>query len=221
MIERVTDLNAYKLAVKRLFDVVVSCAILIISSPLLVGISIAIKVSSKGPVFFKQNRLGYKGQTFVILKFRTMVLNAERIGTGLCVASDDSRITKVGGFLRKTSLDELPQLINVLKNEMSLIGPRPPATYYPYDGFERYPRWAKKRFDVKPGITGYAQVKGRNSIDWIQKIKLDVEYVKNWSLTLDARILFKTIQTVMKRKEIYSGDRSKSEIILKVEDDLK
>ena len=133
-----------------------------------------------------------------------MVLNAEKLGDGLVVQSeDDPRITKVGKLLRKTSLDELPQLFNILLGQMSLIGPRPPVTYHPYNGYENYPERAKKRFQMRPGITGLAQVEKRNSATWDERIEIDIDYVENFSLLLDLKILFKTLSS-MKYTEEYT-----------------
>lgn len=170
----------YKSYGKTLIDFLLSLVGLIIISPLLLIISLLIKIDSRGPIFFKQKRLGRNGEVFQIYKFRTMVVNAENIGDGLSIKNEkDNRITKVGGFLRKTSLDELPQLINVLRAEMALIGPRPPVTYHPYKGYYNYPEWAQKRFEVRPGITGLAQVKVRNSATWDERIKYDNIYVEH------------------------------------------
>src|SRR5690554_5808678 len=139
---------------KRIIDIVGSFIGVLLLSPLFLLISILIKIDSKGPVFFKQERIGQRGKTFKILKFRTMVVNAENIGDGLKVKSDsDNRITKLGKFLRKTSLDEIPQLMNVFIGNMSFVGPRPPVKYFPYKGYQNYPIWMQKRFLMKPGIT--------------------------------------------------------------------
>src|SRR5699024_5129681 len=152
-------------------------------------IAFIIKIDSTGTIFFKQLRLGLNGKEFKIIKFRTMITDAEKIGTGLKVSEEnDSRITKIGKFLRKTSLDEMPQLINVFKGDMSLVGPRPPVTYHAYESFVNYPEWAKKRFIVRPGITGLAQVKVRNSVSWNERIKIDNYYIDNFSLLLDLQI---------------------------------
>ena len=192
---------------KRIFDLTLSCILLIIFSPLFLIIAIFIKLDSKGPVFFKQERLGKNGKVFLIYKFRTMVDNAEEVGTGLFTNENDPRITKVGAFLRKTSLDELPQLINILKGEMSIIGPRPPIPYHPYN-YDEYSEEQKLRFTVLPGITGYAQVNGRNKIEWDERIKYDIYYAKNWSLGFDLKIFFKTIRTVFNREGIYRGNKN-------------
>lgn len=193
-----------QLIFKYVFDFLASLLGLIIISPLFLGICIAIKINDSGPVFFRQKRIGKDGIIFEIIKFRTMVINAEKIGDGLVVQSeDDPRITKVGRLLRKTSLDELPQLLNLLLGQMSLIGPRPPVTYHPYNGYENYPERAKKRFLMRPGITGLAQVEKRNSATWDERIEIDIDYIENFSLLLDIKILFKTISS-MKYTEEYT-----------------
>lgn len=190
--------------IKRFLDIIISLFLLVIISPLLFFIVIIIKLDSKGSPFFLQERMGYHGSSFKIIKFRTMVLNAENIGDGLSIkASNDKRITKTGNFLRKTSLDELPQLVNVLKGDMSLIGPRPPVLYHPYDGFNNYPDKFKKRFSVKPGITGLAQVKLRNSGTWDERMVYDVKYVETLSFYNDVNIFFLTIVKVVKRENVY------------------
>ncbi|MDU2353339.1 MAG: sugar transferase [Anaerococcus sp.] len=194
----------YKSYGKTLIDFLLSLVGLIIISPLLLIISLLIKIDSRGPIFFKQKRLGRNGEVFQIYKFRTMVVNAENIGDGLSIKNEkDNRITKVGGFLRKTSLDELPQLINVLRAEMALIGPRPPVTYHPYKGYYNYPEWAQKRFEVRPGITGLAQVKVRNSATWDERIKYDNIYVDNLSIIYDTKIFFNTFRAVFNKDKIY------------------
>lgn len=194
----------YQKYIKILLDFLLSLIGLIILSPILLVIALAIKIDSKGPVFFKQKRLGQYGRVFNIYKFRTMIVNAEHIGDGLKIRSEkDNRITKVGGFLRKTSLDELPQLINIIKSDMALIGPRPPVIYHPYNGYENYPNWAKKRFDVKPGITGFAQVKVRNSASWDKRIKYDNKYVNNLSFLFDFKVFINTFLVVIKKDKIY------------------
>ena len=196
-----------QLICKYCFDFAASLIGLIVISPLFLVICCAVKVSDGGPVFFRQKRIGTNGKTFEILKFRTMVQNAEHLGDGLVVQTEeDPRITKVGRVLRKTSLDELPQLINILKGEMSLIGPRPPVTYHPYDGYENYPEKAKLRFRMRPGITGLAQVEKRNSATWDERIELDVKYVETFSLLLDFKIFLRTFSS-MKYTEEYTAQK--------------
>ncbi|MGY0836583.1 sugar transferase [Aerococcus urinaeequi] len=189
---------------KRIFDLIISIFGIILVSPILIVIAILIKMESKGPIFFKQQRLGLNGLPFSIYKFRTMVVGAEKIGDGLKVRSEvDSRITKIGQFLRKTSLDELPQFFNVIKGDMSLVGPRPPVTYHPYDGYSNYPEWAKLRFCMRPGVTGLSQVTVRNSVPWDERIKYDNKYITEFSLLLDLKILLKTIYRIFKPDSIY------------------
>lgn len=188
---------------KRVLDFLLSLIAIIILSPIFLIIAIAIKLDSKGPVFFLQERLGKDGKVFKIIKFRTMIVNAEHIGDGLKVKSEsDNRITKVGKVLRKTSLDELPQFVNVLKGEMSIIGPRPPVTYHPHK-YEEYSDEQKKRFNVRPGITGLAQVRVRNSASWDDRIKIDVEYTEKISFIMDIKIFFETFLNIIKKKNIY------------------
>lgn len=198
------------LFIKRLIDIIGSLFGILILLPILIIIAISIKLTSKGPILFKQERLGKNGDTFKILKFRTMVVNAEKIGDGLFVKTDaDSRITKVGKFLRSTSLDELPQLVNVLKGEMSLVGPRPPVPHHPYK-YEDYSDFQKRRFELKPGMTGLAQVTVRNSVPWEGRIPVDVEYVENFNVFLDIKILLKTIWKIIDRDSIYTHTKQKN-----------
>ena len=197
-------MRKFQLFVKRLFDIIVSFIAIVILSPVLLIVALAIKLDSKGPVMFLQERLGYKGKTFRIIKFRTMMVNAEHIGEGLRVSSDkDPRITKVGRFLRATSLDELPQFFNILGGSMSLVGPRPPVTYHPYKGYEGYPEWAKKRFEMRPGVTGLVQATVRNSVVWDERIKIDNQYIDSFSLWTDFKIMLMTVKRVFGGKDIY------------------
>jgi lipopolysaccharide/colanic/teichoic acid biosynthesis glycosyltransferase len=184
-----------KLIIKRLIDIFVSVFLLIILSPFLVIISLIIFVTMGPPVIYKQTRAGFKGKPFTIYKFRTMTNEKDEYGNLL---PDEKRLTKIGKFLRSTSLDELPELFNVLKGDMSLVGPRPLLMEY----LNYYTEEQMRRHDVKPGITGWAQVNGRNSLSWEEKFKLDVWYVDNWSLWLDLKIMFITIIKVLKREGI-------------------
>ncbi|OFU49971.1 sugar transferase [Aerococcus sp. HMSC10H05] len=198
-------MNRSQKVLKRLFDLLISTVFLVILFPLFIIISVLIKLTSQGPILFCQSRIGEHGKIFKIFKFRTMINNAENIGDGLSIKSErDTRITKIGFFLRKTSLDELPQLLNIWLGEMSLVGPRPPVTYFPYQHYEGYPDWAKKRFSVKPGITGLAQVTVRNSVGWNERIKLDIDYIEHYSLKLDFKIILKTFLRVIKTDNIYN-----------------
>ena len=187
--------------IKALFDRTVSLLVLIILSPVLLIIAVLIKVDTSGPAFFIQMRVGKNGIPFKSIKFRTMIQRATETGLGINIQQDDERITRVGKFLRTWSLDELPQIFNVLKGDMSFVGPRPTLQYQValYNDFQR------QRLLVKPGITGWAQVNGRNAISWEQRIKLDVWYVENWSLRLDVAILFKTIRVVIHKEGLYGA----------------
>jgi len=201
-------LNSHKvdLALKRIFDVVASLILLILLFPIMVIIAVAIKLDSQGPFIFKQKRIGYNGKPFIILKFRTMVKDAEsrfklnldknNIGSFVFQDKNDSRVTKVGSFLRKTSLDELPQLINVLLGEMSLVGPRPeiPAVADYYNDVQ------KLRLRMKPGITGLAQVSGRGEIELDETIRYDLQYITSFDIWMDFKILFRTVFVVFKRE---------------------
>lgn len=190
---------------KRIFDLSVSLMLIVLFSPLLLVLSILIKLDSAGGIFFLQERLGKNGKVFKIYKFRTMVSNAERIGTGIFTSEDDPRITAIGRFLRKTSLDELPQLLNIVKGDMSFVGPRPPVPYHPYH-YENYSGKQKLRFTVLPGITGYAQISGRNNLSWDDRILYDIEYVKNQTFLLDMKIIAMTILSVLRKESIYRSE---------------
>ena len=193
----------YKKYIKRILDFILSLLATIVLSPLFLVIAIIIKIDSRGPTFFLQERLGKDGKVFKIIKFRTMIPNAEKIGDGLKVKTEsDNRITRIGKILRKTSLDELSQLINVIKGEMSIVGPRPPVTYHPHK-YEEYREEQKIRFKVRPGITGLAQVRVRNSASWDERIKIDIEYVDKISFTMDIKIVLKTVVKVFKKDNIY------------------
>ena len=187
--------------IRRAVDVVVSAMALALSSPLLLGAMLAIRVESPGPVIYRQRRAGRGGKPFDVLKLRTMVDGAEHIGAGLAVNANDSRITRVGAFLRRSSLDELPNLLNVLRGEMTLIGPRPtlPAQV------DQYTERQRGRLAVKPGITGWAQVNGRASLPWSERIELDLYYVEHRSLSLDLRILLRTPAMVLGGSGLYKG----------------
>ena len=203
-------MRIFQLFIKRTFDIILSLVALVILSPLFLIIAILIKLTSEGPVFFLQERIGLHGKVFKIIKFRTMIVNAEHIGDGIRVCSEnDSRITKIGRLLRATSLDELPQLINVTAGSMSLCGPRPPVTYVPYQGYDNYPDKAKKRFEMRPGITGLAQATVRNSATWDERISIDLQYVENFSLWLDIKVIVLTIKRVFKSDAIYGVSNDK------------
>ena len=186
-------------AIKRLIDIICSFVGILVLSPLFIIIAIIIKFTSKGPVFFSQKRVGRNGKEFDMYKFRSMVVNAEELKEKLAAQNemsgpmfkmkDDPRVTKVGKFIRKTSLDELPQLWNVLKGDMSLVGPRPSLP----KEVAQFEDWMYKRLEVKPGLTCYWQVSGRNNIDFEDWMKLDVKYVKERNLWIDIKLIFKTV----------------------------
>ena len=191
------------LFLKRFFDIFCSFFGLLLLSPLIVALIAAIRLDSPGKAIFVQERVGRNQRVFKVRKFRTMIINAEHIGDGLLVRSEsDSRITRVGGFLRKTSLDELPQLWNVLVGEMSLVGPRPPVTYYPYKVGE-YDEHKSVRFEMRPGITGLVQSTVRNSVSWDERIEIDIDYIKRFNIFLDLKILFGTLFKIFRSESIY------------------
>jgi len=173
---------------KRALDVLLATAMLALTSPFIAAAAAAVKVEDRGPVFFRQRRVGRGGAEFELLKLRTMVVGAEGQGAGLAVNQGDPRITRVGRLLRRLSLDELPQLWNVIRGEMSMVGPRPTLAYQ----VERYNERQRRRLDVRPGITGWAQVNGRARLPWADRIELDVWYVEHQSLWLDLKILGRT-----------------------------
>ena len=200
---------------KRSTDVVMSLGVLLLGFPFFLAIALLVKLTSKGPVFFKQERVGKDGEGFALFKFRTMRTDCDdslhreftrdfiqgRLPEPSLDASDckvykmtdDPRITAVGGFLRKTSLDELPQFINILKGEMTLVGPRPPL---PYE-YECYEEWARKRLKVRPGLTGLWQVSGRSTVSFKEMVDMDIYYIENWSLKLDFKIVLKTVPVML------------------------
>ena len=185
----------YKTSIKRIFDVLISALMLIILSPLILVVILLIKIDSPGSAVFKQERIGRDGKVFVIYKFRSMKQNSEHTGSGVYSGKGDSRVTKLGKILRATSIDELPQLVNVIKGDMSFIGPRPPLTDHPWK-WEEYSDEQKRMFEVRPGITGWAQVHGRRCVEWNERIKMNVWYVDHVTFWLDVKILFMTVGKV-------------------------
>lgn len=195
----------FNIFLKRFFDILISTIALIVLSPFFLIIAILIKVDSKGPVFFVQERRTKNGRLFKMYKFRSMIVNAENMGSGLFNYENDPRVTKIGRFLRSSSLDELPQLLNVLKGDLSLVGPRPCVSYELGD-FDTLNKKYKKRFDVRGGITGLAQIKGRNENSWDEKVLYDNSYIdefKKKGIFLDIKILFGTVLKVFKRQDIF------------------
>ena len=185
------------LIIKRIFDMFFSLLGLIILSPLFLVVAILVKADSRGRIFFMQERIGKDGKSFYPFKFRTMIEGAASQGMGNTVSKDDERITSLGKFLRKWGIDELPQLLNVLKGEMSLVGPRPTLRYQ----IEKYNDFQRKRLLAKPGLAGWALVHGRNSLSWEERIRYDVWYVEHWSLWLDMTIIFKTFYLIFVKQE--------------------
>lgn len=182
--------------IKRILDILLSLILLIILLPFLFIIAIIIRIDSKGPAIFKQSRLGLNAKVFNIYKFRSMKVGSEKNGSGVYSFKNDGRVTRVGRFIRATSIDELPQLLNILKGDMSFIGPRPTLTYHPWP-LEEYSDFQLIRFSVRPGITGWAQVNGRKELSWDERIKKDVEYVDKLSFLFDLKIFFLTIKKVL------------------------
>ena len=185
----------YCRVVKRAIDMVISVLALIVLSPVMLVSAILIKLTSPGPAVFRQTRIGRGAKEYTIYKFRTMRVNSEHTGSGVYSDDNDPRMTGVGKILRKTSIDELPQLVNILKGDMSLIGPRPPLTYHPWP-VEEYSQEQLRMFEVRPGITGWAQIHGRKDVEWHQRIRLNVWYVDHVSFLLDLKIFFTTIGKV-------------------------
>ena len=192
----------YKRFWKRLIDTVLSLIALVILSPLLLITALSVKISSPGPVLFKQQRLGLHGKVFTIYKFRSMSDGAEHTGSGVYSGKGDPRVTKVGKLIRATSIDELPQLINIIVGDMAIVGPRPPLTYHPWP-VEQYTEEQLHMFDVRPGITGWAQVNGLRGDTSIEKrIDYDVYYIENWTLALDIRILIMTAFCMFNKEKV-------------------
>jgi lipopolysaccharide/colanic/teichoic acid biosynthesis glycosyltransferase len=188
--------------VSRAFDAALAALALVVASPFLLAAAIALKLESRGPVIYRQLRVGLDGEPFELWKLRTMVSGAEAMGAGIYVLEGDARITRVGRLLRRFSLDELPNLVNVLRGEMALVGPRPTIQ----EQVDRYTDRQRRRLEVKPGITGWAQVNGRASLPWPERIELDVWYVDHRSTWLDIRILARTVRMLLSGRGLYSDD---------------
>ncbi len=200
---------------KRVMDIIISFVTIILLLWLIIILAILVKITSNGPIFFKQERLTKNGKVFKLYKFRSMIQNAEKMGTGLFNYKNDFRVTKIGKFLRKTSLDELPQLFNVLGGSMSLVGPRPPVEYELGD-YNNLNKKFKARFRMKAGITGLAQVTSRNEIPWDKKVELDNKYIERFKKTgifLDIKIMFLTVFSVFRMKSIHEVENEYDENI--------
>jgi lipopolysaccharide/colanic/teichoic acid biosynthesis glycosyltransferase len=186
---------------RRAVDILVAAAGLVLASPVLLAAIIAIRLESKGGPIYRQRRVGLDGREFDVLKLRTMVDGAERIGAGLAVNAGDTRITRVGKLLRRTSLDELPNLVNVVRGEMSIVGPRPTLPHQ----VAQYTERERGRLAIRPGITGWAQVNGRTSLPWAQRIELDLWYIEHRTWRLDLRILWLSARMVFGGEGLYKG----------------
>jgi len=188
-------------ALRRAADIVLAAVALALTSPLLLAAMVAIRLESPGSALFRQRRVGREGEPFELLKLRTMVSGAERIGAGIAVDAGDARITRVGALLRRVSLDELPNLVNVLRGEMAIVGPRPTIQAQ----VDQYTERQRRRLEVRPGITGWAQVNGRASLPWPERIELDVWYVDHRTWRLDVAILVRTAQLLVSGRGLYRG----------------
>lgn len=191
--------------IKSVLDIFIAILLLVLSFPMFLIIAIFIKIDSRGHIFFLQDRIGKRKRIFRIIKFRTMYAETESSGNGIFTHQADPRITHFGKFLRKYSLDEIPQLINIIKGDMSFVGPRPPVPFFPYNVNE-YPKIYLQRFDVKPGVTGLAQISGRTNLKWEERFLFDNEYVEKYCFVLDLIILMKTVLIVIKKENIYPTD---------------
>ena len=209
-------MKIFNLFIKRVFDICFSLLGLILALPLFALIGVGIKIDSKGPIFFKQARLGADKRTYDIYKFRTMVVGSEDMEGGIFNTKDDVRVTRAGSFLRNSSLDELPQFINIIKGDMSFVGPRPPVTYELGDLNSLTPDF-ENRFDMKPGVTGLAQVNGRNELSWDEKVVYDNQYIqlfKKWGILIDIKLILLTVIKVVKNEGSHA-------IVENVEKDMK
>lgn len=186
----------YKRFVKRVMDVFLSVISLIILSPVFLITAVTIKIDSKGSIIFKQKRLGQFGKEFYIYKFRTMCVGAENMGSKQYSFKSDPRVTRFGRILRATSIDELPQLVNIIRGDMSIVGFRPPLTYHPWS-IDEYTEEQKVMFNLRPGLTGWAQIHGRKDVEWNERIKLNIWYAENVSFVLDIKIILMTVLKVL------------------------
>jgi lipopolysaccharide/colanic/teichoic acid biosynthesis glycosyltransferase len=188
-------------AAKRALDLAIAVPALALAAPVMAGVALWVRRDSAGPALFRQSRIGFAGRPFTLVKFRTMVVGAEGMGAGLAISEGDPRITRAGAILRRLSLDELPQLWNVVRGDMSLVGPRPTVAAQ----VERYTPRQRRRLLARPGLTGLAQVSGRAAIPWSERIELDLRYVDGWSMRRDVAILARTARVVVGRDGTYRG----------------
>jgi lipopolysaccharide/colanic/teichoic acid biosynthesis glycosyltransferase len=200
---------------KRALDLLITVPAFIVLSPLMIAIAVWVRRDSPGGALFRQARVGYAGRPFALLKFRSMVVGAERLGAGLAVTANDERITRSGAVLRRLSLDELPQLWNIIRGDMSLVGPRPTVAWQ----VAHYSPRQRGRLDARPGLTGLAQVSGRNALPWSERIELDLEYIENWSLRGDLMILLRTAWVVLRRAGAYRDEGTPPQFDLPRRDD--
>ena len=190
----------YKNGIKRMLDIIIAVLGLVIGAIPMAIVALLIRLESPGPAIFRQQRIGKDGKVFEFLKFRSMCQGAEHTGSGVYSGKGDARVTRIGRILRATSIDELPQLVNILRGDMSLIGPRPPLTYHPWP-LEEYTDRQRRMFEVRPGITGWAQVNGRKDVEWNRRIEMSVWYVDHVSFWLDLKIFFLTIFKVFRNAD--------------------
>jgi lipopolysaccharide/colanic/teichoic acid biosynthesis glycosyltransferase len=190
----------YKNGIKRVLDIIIAVLGLVIGAIPMAIVALLIRLESPGPAIFRQQRIGRDGKVFEFLKFRSMCQGAEHTGSGVYSGKGDARVTRIGRILRATSIDELPQLVNILRGDMSLIGPRPPLTYHPWP-LEEYTDRQRRMFEVRPGITGWAQVNGRKDVEWNRRIEMSVWYVDHVSFWLDLKIFFLTIYKVFRNAD--------------------
>lgn len=190
----------YKNGIKRALDVLIAVFGLVVGAIPMAIVALLIRLESPGPAIFRQQRIGKDGKVFEFLKFRSMCQGAEHTGSGVYSGKGDARVTRIGRILRATSIDELPQLVNILRGDMSLIGPRPPLTYHPWP-IEEYTPEQRRMFEVRPGITGWAQINGRKDVEWNRRIEMSVWYVDHVSFLLDLKIFFLTIWKVFRNED--------------------
>jgi lipopolysaccharide/colanic/teichoic acid biosynthesis glycosyltransferase len=194
--------RSIQLVLKRTFDILVAATALILLSPIIAMITLAIKLDDGGSILFLQERVGKNARTFLCFKFRTMIMGAERKGAGLVIEKNDARITRVGRFLRSYTLDEIPQIFNVLSGDMSIVGPRPTVM----SQVERYTPDQRRRLEMQPGMAGWAWVNGRNRNPWDKRIEMDIWYIDHWSFWLDLKILFKAFWLLFRHDGAYADD---------------